>query len=237
MTWRPGTKLGRTLYRDEVCVGMVDTPEIAVDLVDAINAVAGGRSFWDHVDSGHPAIEREKQTAAKLGAANVLLREWHSLEPDDEDPARSLYARTATFLANQPAAPARTDREEALVQAASTLLHRHSGADGDDTDEQIDEAFDALGDALDPYVRSDLGLAAAPTRAEAVPGEDPDPPDVFCPQCGLSSVEDDADGHAVSPIEEDGGCRFCGSDTVTWSGLLEHLLARGYELARRKLEP
>lgn len=38
MTWRVGTKLGRTLYRDEVCVGMVDTPELAAELVEAINA-------------------------------------------------------------------------------------------------------------------------------------------------------------------------------------------------------
>lgn len=38
MTWRVGTKLGRTLYRDEVLVGMVDTPEIAVEIVAAMNA-------------------------------------------------------------------------------------------------------------------------------------------------------------------------------------------------------
>jgi hypothetical protein len=35
--WRVGTKLGRTLYRDEVCVGMVDTPEIAAAIVAAMN--------------------------------------------------------------------------------------------------------------------------------------------------------------------------------------------------------
>lgn len=38
MSWRIGTKLGRTLYRDEVLVGMVDTPEIAATIVDAMNA-------------------------------------------------------------------------------------------------------------------------------------------------------------------------------------------------------
>lgn len=37
MTWRVGTKLGRTLYRDEALVGMVDTPEIAAEIVDALN--------------------------------------------------------------------------------------------------------------------------------------------------------------------------------------------------------
>jgi hypothetical protein len=35
--WRVGTKLGRTLYRDEQCVGMVDTPELAAGIVAAMN--------------------------------------------------------------------------------------------------------------------------------------------------------------------------------------------------------
>ena len=36
--WRVGRKLGRTLYRDEVYVGSVDTREIAEELVAAANA-------------------------------------------------------------------------------------------------------------------------------------------------------------------------------------------------------
>jgi len=36
--WRVGRKLGRTLYRDDVFVGMVDTPEIAAEIVQAMNA-------------------------------------------------------------------------------------------------------------------------------------------------------------------------------------------------------
>lgn len=35
--WRTGTKLGRTLYLDNHCVGMVDTPEIANLIVAAMN--------------------------------------------------------------------------------------------------------------------------------------------------------------------------------------------------------
>jgi len=41
--WRTGRKLGRTLYRDEVCVGMVDTPELAAEVVAALNASRGGK--------------------------------------------------------------------------------------------------------------------------------------------------------------------------------------------------
>ena len=36
--WRTGRKLGRTLYFDDVCVGMVDRPEMAEAIVCAMNA-------------------------------------------------------------------------------------------------------------------------------------------------------------------------------------------------------
>jgi len=36
--WRVGRKLGRTLYRDEICVGMVDTEVIAQAIVERMNA-------------------------------------------------------------------------------------------------------------------------------------------------------------------------------------------------------
>jgi hypothetical protein len=36
--WRVGRKLGRTLYRDDRIVGMVDTKEIAAEIVEAMNA-------------------------------------------------------------------------------------------------------------------------------------------------------------------------------------------------------
>jgi 8-oxo-dGTP pyrophosphatase MutT (NUDIX family) len=40
LRWRVGRKLGRTLYRDEVLVGMVDSPEIAMDIAVAMNVRA-----------------------------------------------------------------------------------------------------------------------------------------------------------------------------------------------------
>lgn len=49
--WRVGTKLGRTLYRDGVCVGMVDTPEIAAEIVTEMNASEPAPS-GDTVPSG-----------------------------------------------------------------------------------------------------------------------------------------------------------------------------------------
>jgi hypothetical protein len=45
--WRVGRSLGRTLYRDEALVGMVDTPELAREIVDAMNGVLSlGASLW-----------------------------------------------------------------------------------------------------------------------------------------------------------------------------------------------
>lgn len=35
--WRAGKKLGRTLYCEERCVGIVDTPELAHEIVSALN--------------------------------------------------------------------------------------------------------------------------------------------------------------------------------------------------------
>jgi hypothetical protein len=35
--WRVGRKLGRTLYVDDVCVGMVDTASLAEEIVGAMN--------------------------------------------------------------------------------------------------------------------------------------------------------------------------------------------------------
>lgn len=39
MTWRVGKKLGRTLYIGDTVVGMVDTPELAAQIVWAMNRV------------------------------------------------------------------------------------------------------------------------------------------------------------------------------------------------------
>jgi hypothetical protein len=37
--WRVGRSLGRTLYLDDKVIGMVDTPELAARIVEAMNAV------------------------------------------------------------------------------------------------------------------------------------------------------------------------------------------------------
>ena len=39
-TWRVGRKLGRTLYKDDACVGIVDTPELAAEIVKAMASLS-----------------------------------------------------------------------------------------------------------------------------------------------------------------------------------------------------
>jgi hypothetical protein len=51
--WRVGRKLGRTLYKDDVCVGMVDSPEIAADIVASMNVVGVCRHCGKKVDAGY----------------------------------------------------------------------------------------------------------------------------------------------------------------------------------------
>ncbi len=38
LEWHQGRKVGRTLYREDVLVGVVDTPELAAAIVAAMNA-------------------------------------------------------------------------------------------------------------------------------------------------------------------------------------------------------
>jgi hypothetical protein len=38
--WRVGQKLGRTLYKNNHCVGMVDSPELAAEIVACMNGAA-----------------------------------------------------------------------------------------------------------------------------------------------------------------------------------------------------
>jgi hypothetical protein len=63
--WRSGTKTGRTLWRDEVLVGMVDSPEIAAEIAAEI---VEGLNLLDEVRP----IDRSRQRAAESGRERSL---------------------------------------------------------------------------------------------------------------------------------------------------------------------
>lgn len=51
--WRTGRKLGRTLYLDDEVVGMIDTPELAAEIVAAMNALEADEDF----EEADPEVE------------------------------------------------------------------------------------------------------------------------------------------------------------------------------------
>ena len=65
--WRVGRKLGRTLYLSDVCVGMVDTPELASEIVSTLNgceaALDRGRATL------HKAIAERGDMQARMANA------------------------------------------------------------------------------------------------------------------------------------------------------------------------
>jgi hypothetical protein len=93
--WRTGRKLGRTLYLDEACVGMVDSAAIASEIVAAMNAIEAAeapsddpafleahvaedtRQWKAHADaayarglaSGERALAEERKKSSELRAA------------------------------------------------------------------------------------------------------------------------------------------------------------------------
>jgi hypothetical protein len=57
--WRVGSKLGRTIYRNDVLVGMVDSPAIASEIVSRLNGLTGPESLTDNELIMARAIPRE----------------------------------------------------------------------------------------------------------------------------------------------------------------------------------
>lgn len=64
--WRVGRKLGRTLYRNDVCVGMVDDPVLAQAVVAAMNAAPSPVTATDAGD-GPPVAGMRERAMAFLG--------------------------------------------------------------------------------------------------------------------------------------------------------------------------
>ena len=52
--WRAGRSIGRTLYIGDKCIGMVDTPELAAAIVEAMNAPSRSASDPASPDCGNP---------------------------------------------------------------------------------------------------------------------------------------------------------------------------------------
>jgi len=58
--WRVGRKVGRTLYLDDVLVGMLDTPELAAKAVAALNGVNLRKLLAEFFEIDEAELEKEK---------------------------------------------------------------------------------------------------------------------------------------------------------------------------------
>ena len=47
MTWRVGRKVGRTLYDGDTLIGVMDTPELAERVVEAVNVYESPVNAWE----------------------------------------------------------------------------------------------------------------------------------------------------------------------------------------------
>lgn len=89
--WRVGSKVHRTLYRGDELVGLVDTPEIALEVIQALNArgrslvqvAADSIEFEAQRYDDAFATERERDVAHGLQKAVEILRGIAAREPRD----------------------------------------------------------------------------------------------------------------------------------------------------------
>lgn len=91
-TWRVGRKLGRTLYKDDACVGMVDTPELAALIVETMNGPDG--MCWEEV-------RRERQHRDRLQARIDQLEKRPLRRPGHHPPCRAMWDSEAVCTCGQ----------------------------------------------------------------------------------------------------------------------------------------
>ena len=102
-TWRVGRKLGRTIYLNEVCVGMVDTKLLADDIVAAMNALPSHHGLYG-VRSTKPGspwcrhhegdrIETDRRSAQALATLFTRVND----EPYEAEPLESEWEKVRTM--------------------------------------------------------------------------------------------------------------------------------------------
>lgn len=99
--WRVGRKLGRTLYRDEVFVGTVDTPEIAKEIVVAMNEAALAEGMLP----GELDAYRQRTSRARTAAEIDRMRQALQRILDSTRPGRNIHELARAGLKPQREPP------------------------------------------------------------------------------------------------------------------------------------
>ena len=99
-TWRVGRKLGRTLYKDDACVGMVDTPELATLIVETMNGPDDeeARKRWGMC---WEEVRRERQHRDRLQARIDQLEKRPLGRPGHHPPCRAMWDSEAVCTCGQ----------------------------------------------------------------------------------------------------------------------------------------
>lgn len=78
--WRAGRTVGRTIYRDDVLVGLMDTPELAAEVVAALN---GPTRMCGHVTAGvfanTSSLICSRPDGHEGAHANAWGAQWHEV--------------------------------------------------------------------------------------------------------------------------------------------------------------
>lgn len=70
--WRTGSKLGRTIYRDGVLVGMVDVPDVGAEIVATMNDAGKARAELEALRTEHARFVA--QLTGEIEKLNALQR-------------------------------------------------------------------------------------------------------------------------------------------------------------------
>jgi hypothetical protein len=156
--WRTGRTLGRTLYLDDKLVGMLDTEELAREVVGRMNGPRREFSFAKMKEELASAAHRIAELEAQL--AEVRER--------DATPATEFSQLSDSFIAEQNAhAAAKAELE--------TLTERICEAGGGS--HTVDDAltwFEIQGKTRARYREAFLSICADVLRLPVPPGKDPD---------------------------------------------------------------
>lgn len=115
--WRVGRKLGRTLYIGDRCIGIVDTPELAAEIVEGVNA--NNPRLWPSAPTSVPGVPAvEAQLNADQASEFLISKSVANLDI----PRPGKHKVTLTELLVEFAQGILLGREAELPQAANDGL-------------------------------------------------------------------------------------------------------------------
>lgn len=162
--WRVGKTLGRTLYKNEELVGLLDTPELAAEVVQAMNkeAVTQEAAVVELVQAIDDEVEKRVQEIERWAQANRITGNIDGAAHWDKiaKTMRELYTKAETAEKNyrfmvEKAADEKLDGYRELGQRAARAENALDRVKGDsafvqkELQEQLTRFVDDVRDVMD----------------------------------------------------------------------------------------